>query len=73
MKKPACINILVKKVQKYFPSRIFEGLIAIESIDKILNLSKRLNTIKAKTVIKIKIVLMLKFEKKPLFSSKLVL
>lgn len=30
-KKPPCMNILVIKVQRYFPSKIFDGLIATKS------------------------------------------
>ena len=62
--------MLVKKVQIYFPSKIFEGLIATSSMVKTLNLIKRLNTKNIRIVSKIKNVLTPMLEKKLFFPFK---
>ena len=57
--------MLVKKVQRYFPSKILKGFIAIASSERIPAEIRAVKTIKATTFIRIKRVFKLIELKKP--------
>ena len=66
------MNMLVIKVQIYFPSRIFDGLIAMKSKGMTPAEIRMEKNIKAATVIKIKIEVTLRELKIPVFPLEIL-